>query len=727
MSTVLPNIGEASGRLARTKAWDTDVSRLRYASRARAEILERMGLKTVRDVLLHVPHRYLDFSKLSYVSFVEIGQEATIVGTVDRINLKRPKPKLQLVEVSLIDSTGVLMCTFFKQPWLAEQLKQGDVMAVSGKVEFNYGFKRMVPSFHEVVAKAGESEQGSINPAQYARVLPIHSLSEGLSAAWMRRIESAGLADFGDGADFMPATLPAELHLMTEARALRECHFPSSVAAAKRARKRLAYDELICLQIALLARRSIELEGIKPHTHKVNGPHMQALLEHLPFELTDEQKSAAREILEDMKATHPMNRLLLGDVGTGKTAVAAVALAAVADSGTQAAVMAPTSVLARQYAEKLGPLFDACGITWALITGATPALERTAVAEQILAGNICVVFGTTAILSDDIEFGDLSLVVVDEQHRFGVHQRTGLRSKGEAADQLVMTATPIPRTLALSVYGDLACSQIMGRPHATAGVTTKLLTPENADISHTAIADALAAGQQAYVVCPLVDESDDGEELDDVPESERTNAALHSAKATYERLSERVFKDASVGLIHGRMSAAQKDEVMANFRSGKIQILVSTTVIEVGVDVPNATVMMIWDADRFGLATLHQLRGRVGRGEIPGTVYLVSAARGNSSALRRLKALEKTSDGLKLAEMDLQLRHEGEVLGLRQSGGVTLHLVDLIEDAELIEAAHAQALTLTEADPTLSDVRHRPLAREVRRRFGTFFEGERSR
>jgi ATP-dependent DNA helicase RecG len=724
LSGITPNIGEAAMRLARTRAWDADVSRLRFARGARAESLERIGMRTVRDVLLHVPHRYLDFTNVTKIAWADMGAECTVVGTVDKVTLKKPRPRMQIVEVMLLDDSGVLRCSFFKQPWLAEQLHQGDTLAVSGKVSFAYGFKQMTPQFHEVVAREGEAQ----GQAGFARLLPVHGVTEGLSAAWMRRIASAAVADWGDAADFMPAALVAKNGLMGEARAIREAHFPASKPAAERARRRLAYDELMCLQAALLARREIELAGVTAHVHVTDGPRKQALLAAMPFALTGEQTAAVEEILADMASERPMNRLLLGDVGTGKTAVAAVALAAVADSASQAAVMAPTSVLARQYAEKLGPLFDAAGISWALVTGATSPVEREDISARLATGELCVLFGTTAVLGDDMAFRDLSLVVVDEQHRFGVNQRGRLRSKGTAPDQLTMTATPIPRTLALSVYGDLACSRIRERPHAGAGVTTKLLTTENADVAHTAIAEAVAAGHQAYVICPLVDEADDGSELDDVPEElSRADAKPHSAQATYERLRSRVFKDANVGLLTGRMSAAEKDEAMAAFREGRTQVLVSTTVVEVGVDVPNATVMMIWDADRFGLATLHQLRGRVGRGKDAGTVYLVSAARGNSPARRRLNALARTSDGLELAETDLRLRHEGEVLGYRQSGGVTLTLVDLVADADLVAAAHEDALALVEADPALSGARNRPLAREVRRRFGAYFEGERSR
>ena len=748
----LPHIGEASERLARTEAWDADVSRLRFASGRRAEALRRLGMDTVRDVLLHVPHRYLDFTRVTPIGLADVGTDVTVVGTVDKVTLKRPRPRMQVVEVALVDETGVLMCAFFKQPWLAEQLHAGDVMAASGKVTFAYGFRQMRPQFHEVVGRAGEEglpsgQEGGAAPgarpasvtgsravaghgasasaSRYARMLPVHAVGDGLSAAWMRRIASAALADLGDACDFQPASLISAHDLMTLSRALGEAHFPTSAPAAERARRRLAYDELLCLQVALLSRRAIALRDSGAHAHVTDGAHVAALLAALPFSLTGEQRRAADEILADMAAPRPMNRLLLGDVGTGKTAVAAVALAAVADSGTQAAVMAPTSVLARQYAEKLGPAFDRAGVTWALVTGSTPAAERARTTEAIAAGAVSVVFGTSAVLSGDVRFPDLSLVVVDEQHRFGVGQRSALRAKGRVADQLTMTATPIPRTLALSVYGDLACSRITERPHAGAGVATRLLTPENADVAHTAIAEAVAAGHQAYVVCPLVDDADDGSGLDDVPEAERAATRPHSAQAMYERLRDRVFPDLAVGLVTGRMSAAEKDDAMARFRSGETQVLVCTTVIEVGVDVPSATVMAVWDADRFGLAALHQLRGRVGRGEWPGTVFLVSAARGTSPARRRLQALERTSDGLELARMDLRLRHEGEVLGYRQSGGVTLRLVDLVADEDLIEAAHADAARLVDADPALADARHRPLAREVRRRFKAYFEGER--
>lgn len=711
-----PAIATASERVQRTCALSDSVSRLRYVKGAREEALSRLGVRRVRDLLLHVPHRYLDFTRVEKIAHADVGSDATVVATVDRVAVKRPRPRLQIVELSVVDETSVLLATFFRQPWVAEQVHEGDVVALSGKVTFAYGFRQMRSPFYEVVTATGGA-------GDYARVLPVHPVTEGLSASWMRRIVAAALADAGDVCDWLPARLAARRGLMSLARALREVHFPATVATAGLARRRLAYDELLCLQLALLTRRRLELSGVEPTSHVTDGPHLAALLAALPFELTDEQRAAADEILADMAAPRVMNRLLLGDVGTGKTAVAAVALAAAADTGTQAAVMAPTSVLARQYAEKLGPVLDAAHVSWDLVTGATPADERAAAEGRVRRGETCVTFGTTALLSEGLEFSALTLVVIDEQHRFGVDQRAALRRKGAGADLLAMTATPIPRTLALSLYGDVDLSRIRRRPRAGAGVSTHVVAPENLDLAWGAVRDAVAAGHQAYVICPLVDDADDGSALDDVPEALRSAAGRpRSAVSTLEWLRAQVLPGLACDVLHGRMSAAEKDLAMERFRAGATQVLVATTVVEVGVDVPNATVMVVLDADRFGLATLHQLRGRVGRGDAAGTVYLSCAAKRDSRARERLAALEATSDGYELAELDLRLRHEGEVLGYRQSGGVSLEVSDLEADRDLVEWAHEDARQIAGEDPRLAAPAHRAMALEVRDRFGAYFE-----
>ena len=727
-----PSIAVASERAQRTCALSDSIERLRYVKGARADALHRLGIECVRDLFLHVPHRYLDFSRVTKIAFADVGREATVVGTIDKVELKRPRPRMQIVNLMVLDETGVVEATFFKQPWIADQVHKGDVVALSGKVTFNYGFKQMKAPFYEVVSRSeapvGEGGDAAARTAPaataaYARVLPVHGVSEGLSVAWMRRIVSAALADMGDVCDFLPAGLVAARGLMPLGRALREVHFPSSLAAGERARRRLAYDELLSLQLAMLTRRELELDGVRPREHEVEGPRMQALLGALPFTLTGEQRAAADEILADMAAPRVMNRLLLGDVGTGKTAVAALALAAAADSGTQAAMMAPTSVLARQYADKLGPLLDAAGISWRLVTGSVRGPEREEAESALVSGAATVAFGTTALISDTVAFRDLSLVVIDEQHRFGVGQRAALRKKGLGADLLAMSATPIPRTLALSLYGDVDLSRIAHRPRAGAGIATKVVPPESLDLAWGAVRDALAAGHQAYVICPLVDDADDGSALEDVPDAVTSPSSnLRSAASTLALLRDQVLPGVSCDLLTGRMRPDEKDAAMERFRAGKTQVLVATTVVEVGVDVPNATAMVVLDADRFGLATLHQLRGRVGRGDVAGTVFLCCAAKKGSPARKRLGALESTSDGLALAELDLKLRHEGEVLGYRQSGGASLRICDLESDRDLVEQAHEDARRIADEDPSLAAPEHLLLAVEARERFGIYFE-----
>ena len=711
------SIAPSADRLGRTLAWSDKVSRLRYVSGKREEVLRHMGISRVRDLMLHAPHRYLDFSDVLEIGMADVGSQATVMGRVDKVRLKRPRPRMQIVEVSVVDDTGVMMAVFFRQPWVAEQLHEGDFVALSGKVGFAYGFKQMNSPFYEVLGDSSES-------ANHARILPVHPASEGLSLSWMRRIVSAALADMGDVADYLPVDVLCDIGLMSRARAIREIHFPSGMEAAEQARRRLAFDELFCLQLALRSRQHIALDGVKPHVHRTDGSHVAALRTVLPFALTDEQETCVQEILADMASPYVMNRLLLGDVGTGKTAVAAFGLAAVADSGSQAAMMAPTSVLATQYAGSVGPLLDAAGVPWTLVVGSTPAAQRAQAAEGIAQGEISVVFGTTALLSDDIAFRDLSLVVVDEQHRFGVDQRSAFSRKGRGADMLAMSATPIPRTLALSIYGDMSVSRITKRPRAGAGITTRVITPENLDLAYGSIRDAVAAGHQAYVVCPLIDDNDSGEDLSGlVQEMDEERGKMRSATSTYEDLSRSVFPQMRIGLLTGRMSAADKDDVMSRFRAGEIDVLVSTTVIEVGVDVPNSTVMLVMDADRFGLATLHQLRGRVGRGDVAGDVWLCAFVKDGTPARKRLSALERTSDGLELAELDLELRHEGEILGYRQHGGVTLALVDLARDTQLVESAHRIARDLFLDDPELSSPANAPIAAELQDRYDDYFSG----
>lgn len=710
-----------SSRLARMSLLAQDIARLKYVSGAREEALRRLGIETVEDLLCHIPRRYLDFSHAYTIEAAPLGNVCTIVATVDRVREKRPRPRMVVTEVSLVDSTGVMQVAFFKQPWISRDLAVGDRLAVMGTVEFAYGFKQMSSPHFEKLNRGAAT--GSI--------LPVHPVGEGISQAWMRRIVSGALETVASVPDPLPARLRVRRGLMSFARSLRAIHFPSTMGERDFARRRLAYDETLLLQLALRLRNDANLLDVAPVAHVV-GPHVEAMRAALPFALTDEQAHAVDDILGDLACgERVMNRLLLGDVGTGKTAVALVALAAVADTGTQACVMAPTGVLAQQYAVKCIPLLAEAGIRAALLTGSTPASERAGIVEDVASGAIDVLFGTHAVLSDDVTFRRLSFVVIDEQHRFGVGQRNALRAKGPGADLLVMSATPIPRTLALSVYGDLETSIIRHRPVEGAGISTRVLDEANRDIAYGAIRDAVAAGQRAYVICPLVSEQDDPDELEDVVGTEddeqgraRALPELHAVETEVERIA-RIFPEATVAALHGRLSAAEKDRVIDEFRTGSIDILVSTTVVEVGVDVPDATVMLIENGERFGLATLHQLRGRVGRGSLPGTCFVISRGAGGSKrtvATDRLEALEKTDDGFALAEMDLRLRHEGEILGLRQHGGVTLRFVDLDADADLIEAAHMDAVELLRYAPTLNATATLPLRHRVIERYGDIFK-----
>ena len=717
-----PPIPDVSLRLERTCALGEALSRLPYVNAAREEAFRRRGIATVEDLLYHIPHRYLDFTHACRIEEAPLGAVCTVAATVDRVQGKRARSGMQITEVAVVDETGVLIATFFKQPWIAQQLKAGDRVALIGKVEFNYGFKRMAAPLYEKVDGEGPQAGG---------ILPVHYVTEGVSVAWWRRITATALERVGGSLDPLPAGLRARRGLMSRARALRLIHFPQQMADVETARRRLAYEEVLLLQLALRLRNDVDLLDVPAVAH-VQGAHVEALRRALPFELTDEQRACVDDIFADMAdPARVMNRLVLGDVGTGKTAVAAFALASVADTGTQACVMAPTSVLAQQYAVKLGPVLDAAGIGWALLTGATPAAERAAVCAALEAGALTVLFGTHAVLSEDVAFKRLTLAVIDEQHRFGVHQRAELRAKGPGADLLVMTATPIPRTLALTVYGDLDTSYIRTRPVAGAGVTTKVLTEANRDLGYTAMHEALAAGQQCYVICPLVEPSDSQDDLEDVPGVARDEATgekaavrLHAVSEQVERL-RRLFPETRVEALHGRMPTSEKERAIDAFRAGETGILVSTTVVEVGVDVPNATVMLIENGDRFGLATLHQLRGRVGRGSVGGRCFIVTFARKNgrpSAAQERLEALENTSDGFELAEIDLRLRHEGEILGFRQHGGVSLRFVDLEADTDLIEHARSDALELLRYARGLAAPALEPLRVEVVRRYGDVFK-----
>jgi len=674
------------------------VSTVRFVDDARAEAFERLGIRTVGDLIHHYPFRYLDLTRTPSLRDVSPGEDATVVGRVHAIKVKKPRPRLTIVEVALVDGTGVVLGVWFNQPYMAQRFVEGETVAFAGRVEMEYGFKQIKNPY---VEKLGADD----DPADVGRILPAHRATEGLTTNWIRRLVATALEDTGRIPDFLPVGIRIARDLYSLSSALRAIHFPATFEEQAAARRRLAYDELFVLQLGMALRRHkavMERPGVG---HTINGPHLSALRSSIPYDLTGDQVAAVDEILHDVSREEPMNRMLLGDVGTGKTVVAAHALCAAVDSGAQAAMMAPTEVLATQYADKVGPLLDEAGVSWALLTGSAGAADRRDMLARLADGAIGVMFGTHALLESEVEFKRLTLAIVDEQHRFGVEQRLALRAKGAAADLLVMTATPIPRSLALTLYGDLAVSYLRERPPSVSTTrVTRVADRRHRGEAYEAVRAAAAAGNQAYVVCPLVEES----------EAAQARAAVDEA----DRLATKVFPDLSVGLLTGRMRPAEKADVMRRFRSGELHVLVTTTVVEVGVDVPNATVMIVEDAERFGLAQLHQLRGRVGRGEHPAEVILFADPK-TEEGRARMEAIVSTDDGFELAEYDLRLRGEGQILGERQHGMPELRLASLAEDADLLEKARQDARELVRNDPHLEAPEHGLLPLELERRFAS--------
>ncbi len=709
---------QVSSRANRVRA-DADVfmsarvGSLKGVGASRVSQLSRLHVSTVRNLLFFFPHRYIDLSHVATCAAAPIGERATVVGTVHEVRHSRPRPRLDIVEASIVDDTGVLMAVWFRQPWMEKRLARGMRVAVGGTVSFDYGFKRIVSPMLEVLSSDGAA------PAM--AFVPVHHATEGLSTGLVRRFVANALSACADIHDPLPARMRRAYKLENRKAALHDIHFPPSAAARDAARRRLAFEEAFFLQLEMMRRRNEECAHAQPIVHDAHAPQVARLVAALPFELTDDQKAAADEILADMAAPRIMNRMLIGDVGCGKTVVAACALACAAASGHQAAMMAPTELLARQYETALAGLLDAAGISCALLTGSTTPAERARILSELAAGRVRVLFGTHALIEPDVAFSSLSLVVIDEQHRFGVGQRAALRAKGPGCDLLTMTATPIPRTLALVCYGDVQTSYIRQRPAGREPVATEVLSRDARALAYDAIRAAVADGHQAYIVCPLVGlSSEQRAEASADGGLERSIAAgrdlttLKAAEDEAAYLSRSVFPDFSVGLLTGGMPAADKRRVMEEFAAGDIAVLVATTVVEVGVDVPNATVMMVEDAERFGLAQLHQLRGRVGRGSAAGRFFLIAdPGKDDEKLAARLDALCSTDDGFELARLDLESRREGNVFGAMQHGASVLRLVDVTRDAALVQAAHAEAAAVLEADPGLAAPEHRALAAEL--------------
>ncbi len=671
------------------------VQYLKGVGPSRAALLGRLGIHTVEDLLYHLPARYLDRSQFTDASRLTPGQEATVAAAVVGARRRTSRRGVPYVEATVAQGGATVQCLWFNQPYLADILRPGTKAVVSGTVTWRNGLQMVQP---DVEVLPGDELADLLHTG---RVVPVYPLTEGLKQRTIRRLIHHAVSNC---AYQLEDTLPDWLRQQERLPPLRECiaqiHYPDTLVTARRARERLVYEELFYLQLAIGLRRLRRRQyGALP----LGSPprSIRGLLDLLPFALTDAQKRVMREIREDLRQSHPMNRLLQGDVGSGKTVVALMSMLVAVDNGCQAALMAPTEVLAEQHAKRLLPLLERLGVHGCFLRGGMGKQERTRVLDAASSGHAGVILGTHALLEGDVTFHRLGLVIVDEQHRFGVAQRGLLRSKGTSPHCLVMTATPIPRSLAMTLYGDLDVSVIDEIPAGRPRATTRWVKEGKRNEVYRFLAEKLLEGGLAFVVCPLLEESETSD--------------LRAAKKVYGTLSRSLGDRFNVGLVHGRMSATEKEQVMDAFAAGRIQALVATTVIEVGIDVPEATVMVVEHAERFGLAQLHQLRGRIGRGSEPSHCILVSPEDVSSDAETRLRTLERVNDGFELAELDLKLRGPGDLMGTKQHGLPDLRVARLPEDQRTLVRARTAALQILNADPTLSETRHTALRKVIQR------------
>ena len=661
-----------------------------------AERLEVLGIDTVGDLFYTFPRRYDDYTLLKPINRLDIGERVTVIGTIweTRARLVRNS---NLVQSTITDGTGKIQATWFNQPWLAEKLKAGMQVVLSGTVDQFLG---------RPVFQNPEWEPLAMEPLRTRRIVPVYPLTKGLSAQKMRETMKRAIDRWAAQVpDPLPAAIRDKRRYLTLPKALQQIHFPDSQESLHRARQRLVFDELFDLQLGLLGQRR-DWQSSPGVPIPIDPEALKQFFGQLPYQLTGAQRRVISEIADDMAKDVPMNRLLQGDVGAGKTVVAAAAMVLAVRAGLQAAMMAPTEILAEQHYQGLSKLLGKMDIGVVLLTGSTSSAEREQLFANLADGTAQVIIGTHALIQEGVHFGNLGLVIIDEQHRFGVDQRKALRDKGIASPNgsrqsnphlLVMSATPIPRSLALSLYGDLDLSLLDEMPPGRREIKTRWLRPSERERAYSFLGGQIKAERQAFIICPLVEESDKIE--------------AKAAVEEYQRLQDQVFSDLKLGLLHGRMKAEEKEATMRAFYNGETDILVATSVIEVGIDVPNSTVMLIEGANRFGLAQLHQFRGRVGRGEHQSYCLLLADAV-SGDAEERLAALEQTNDGFLLAEKDLEIRGPGEFLGRRQSGLPELQLASLT-DMRVLELAREEARALYEADPYLEQPEHQLLQEKV--------------
>ena len=666
----------------------TDIRYLKGVGESRAALYQKLGIETVEDLLYHIPRRYIDLTRPTPLAAAVPGQKCAVRALLAaKGREQRIRRGLSVFRLTAVDGPITLHITFFNAKYTVEALREGEEYIFYGSVTGGFYSRQM------------DSPQ-VFRPEEAGTLLPVYSLTQGLSNKMVSRQVTEALNRVEQLPDPLEGSgLPQQYGLLSYSQALHAVHFPPDWQAIETGRNRMVFDELLCLSLCFARMR----EG----RHRLHVPpmRMQPLTEYyraLPYELTGAQQRAIAEAMSDMCSGTPMNRLVQGDVGSGKTAVAAALCYFAHRNGAQSTLMAPTEILAQQHYNSLAPLLGSLGMQVALLTGSLSPKKKETLKAALAAGEIDLCIGTHALLTDDTAFANLGLVVTDEQHRFGVQQRAALRQKGKDAHVLVMSATPIPRTLAMIVYGDLEISVIDELPAGRRPIRTYLIDSSIRQRAFGYIKKHLDEGYQAYLVCPAVQSEDE----------DTAAASLKSAVEYAEELAHGAFGDYRVGLLHGKMRPAQKEKVMAEFAAGEIQLLVATTVVEVGVDVPNAVIMMVENAERFGLSQLHQLRGRVGRGQVQSHCILLSDTE-NPDTLERLRVLCGTNDGFKIAEEDLKQRGPGDFFGERQHGLPEMKIADLAADSRLLQKAREAADALTERDPTLHTLP--ALARRVER------------
>ena len=677
----------------------TSVKYLKGVGPKRAEALARLGIRSVGDLLYHAPHRYLDATTVTPLAKAQVGQDVTCVGRVASTGILPTRRGLRVFRAVLRDQSGPLECAWPGQPFLERQIRKGQLLLVTGPVRYYHG-RQLVPREFVILAEDGEGGE-----PDRGLVLPVYPATEGLTHRQIRALVQQHLDELLPLVnDPHPRSLRTAAGIPELRPALAAVHRPAVPADAEAGRRRLAFDELFDQQLVQARARALAKRGRAGITFTNKKALTTRLKQHLPFELTGDQRQAIREITDDMLAPLRMHRLLMGDVGTGKTVVALFAMLLAVENDYQAAIMAPTELLAEQHVATLTRLLEPLSLKPDLLIGRLSAAEKTAARERIAAGGPRLVVGTHALIQESVQFHRLGLVVIDEQHRFGVEQRAALVEKGDAPDVLLLTATPIPRSLALTLYGDLDVTQLRERPPGRGTVKTALRTETARPKIYEFIRSECAAGRQAYVTYPVIEESE--------------RADLKAATVMAGRIAK-VFPELAVGLVHGRLRAEERDATMRAFRDRAVQLLVATSVIEVGIDVANATVMLIEHAERFGLAQLHQLRGRVGRGTAPSHCILLSDV---PEAAPRLQAFAETTDGFKIAELDLQERGMGELAGARQSGGVPLRYANFATDLPLLEAARRAAGEIIGRDPALARPEHAAYRERIVARYERGFE-----